>query len=178
MRNGKLHCPVCGENTRDENFLVCFVCHKKYVQEASESLVQGTVITLSEWVLPRAETLTQNLRQKLSGKRAELDALKKSVSEDTYTAIKKATAGQYVHKDVFEAALARKRKDLWQERGGNRLFAEVKTLEETITAIEEIVHSIRERNNKYNHTPTPNADPDPEDPDLKEIDSEEGKTES
>lgn len=141
-------CPVCGQKKRTrDNDLVCSDCYKRYVQEAGRALIQGSVLSLTQWALPKTEGLLEKSQEQLQQKQKAFKDLQKQVSNEAYEEVKKGTGGKFVVKEIFSTALDLKKAELWKEKGGNRLFAEMKVLEEQVSFIQGVIEGIQKRNN-------------------------------
>lgn len=148
-----LYCLSCGRaNQKRENHLVCPGCYRAYVEEASQGLGQGIILYLAQWALVRAKGLFEKVKRELEQKKEEFRALQDEVSIAAFEAMKKATGGKFVPRAVFNPALEKKRRELWEQKGGNRLFAEFKSLEELLEFLEESIKKLEEgQNNRKNH---------------------------
>jgi|YNPNPStandDraft_1061719.scaffolds.fasta_scaffold06611_3 hypothetical protein len=148
-----LYCPSCGRaDKKRENHLVCSGCYRTYVEEASKSLGQGKILYLAQWALTRAKGLFEKVQKQFQQKQEDFRALQNEVSVTAFEAIKKATGGKFVPREVFNSALERKRIEVWKEKGGNRLFAEMKSLEELLEFLKESIKELEEsQNNPKNH---------------------------
>lgn len=141
--NGRFYdCPACGQRKRkSDKHLVCYNCHQDFVQAAGAALVRGVAISEREWVLPRAKRLFASLNNQLKDKQIAYKALQDSVGEDAFAALKTITK-KFVQKEIFAAAVAAKKKELWAERNGNRLYAEKMALEQLMQFINGTVREI------------------------------------
>jgi hypothetical protein len=149
----RLYCLSCGRaNQKRENHLVCPGCYRAYVEEAAEGLSQGVILYLAQWALTRAKKLFEKVKIELEQKQEDFRALQNEVSVTAFEAIKKATGEKFVPREVFNSALERKRIEVWKEKGGNRLFAEMKSLEELLEFLKESIKELEEsQNNPKNH---------------------------
>lgn len=159
--NHRFSCPVCRQKKRAKaDDLVCPDCYKIYVQEAGRALAQGSVLSLSQWVLPKAEVFLEESQEQLLQKQKAFKDLQEQVSDEAFKEIRRSTGGQFIEdKRVFTAGLDIKRKELWREKGGNRLFAEMKTLEEEVSFVQGITKGIQERNNHPSPRSNPGSNP-------------------
>ncbi len=144
------YCPVCGQKKRMRaKDLVCPDCYETYVREAGRALVQGSVLFLTQWVLPKAENLLKEFQEQLLQKQAAFKVLQKQVSDGAFEEIRKNAGGKFIPKEIFSAALGLQRKELWKAKSGNRLFAEMKVLEEQVSFLQGVIKEIREKNNHF-----------------------------
>jgi len=152
------NCPACGKKRRTKDtYLVCPVCYKAYVEEAGNALAQGIVLTLPMWVEKKAQELLPQLSEQLTEKQVAYKVLQFRQDErnkEAYKRLKENAGGRYIEKTVFKKALEQEKKKLWHEQGGNRLFAEMKTLEELIAFIRGVINGIQEETKKSPETKT------------------------
>jgi predicted nucleic acid-binding Zn-ribbon protein len=129
-------CACCGQQRKKTaEHVTCYPCHQEYAGQAAKALASGNpAVSSAEWALSKAKTLLDNLNQKLKGKSQKLDQVKEQAKEEAFSFIK-GNATKFIERDVFQAAMDAKNKELYRQKGGSKLFAEVKTLEETIRSI-------------------------------------------
>jgi DNA repair exonuclease SbcCD ATPase subunit len=127
----------CGKEKREDR-LACPRCFELYRKETKGK------ISLLEWVkkqvLAKLEELGASTERpktdpeiNLMVKKDELWDLEKQVEEETSTRLREQLAGAgRLRQEELDALREDIRKGLWQERGGNRLYAEFKNLQEEI----------------------------------------------
>ena len=141
--NGKQSCPACGEK-KQNGHLVCRNCFNQYQTEAAEGIVRGRVVTIKEWTSPRARARLHQLRNELQEKQEEYERLQEATKTEAYSAIKETLGGKTVPHQVFCNALKQKAKEVWTEKGGNRLHYELRTMESAVAVLEGTVNGLNE----------------------------------
>lgn len=136
----------CGREKRADR-LVCPRCFELYRQKT------GGKISLVDWVETEArarlkelgvtdEDPKTNLERDLKEKREELQTLRQALPEQISLTLKERLAGAGALKpEELEAFRTDIRKELWAQKGGNRLYATVKSLQ---TEVKVKVTPIRE----------------------------------
>ena len=180
-RNHKFDCPACGKKrrTKDTDF-VCPACYRAHVEEAGNALAQGIVLTLPMWVEKKAQELLPQLSEQFTEKQVAFKILQARQDErdkEAYSRLKKITGSQYVERSAFLKALEQEKKKLWREQGGDRLFAEMKDLENLIVFIRGTISGIREKASSLAKT-ADDSHPGPESEVIGITESELGITES
>jgi len=159
MNNG--NCPACGERKQQNGHFVCRECYNSYQAEAAEALAgASTVITLRAWVHPKAAARLAELQQQLEKKQAEYAALQEQTKSEAYQAITETLKGQRVDHQVFCRALKTKAKELWKDRGGNRLHYELRTLESQVAVLKGTVKGLEDNSNKQGQDEPYEDEPD------------------
>lgn len=140
-------CPICGVKRKQKpGHLVCYPCKEQFVQEETEKFEKGEeVIDIKEWVLEKARKVLESLREQFPSKSAEYDALQSSVKSEAYEAVVKMANGKSIPQGVFTNAMRNRSKELFQKKGGNKLHAEFKTMEQQIKLLEELIPSLENR---------------------------------
>lgn len=130
-------CPLCGEKKKVTKDLVCPDCYNLYVNNAGATLAsQSKIISLPEWFKDRAEKRLADLIKELLKISQEYRDLQEEVNNEAFTAVKKATNGHTVDRQVFNVALRQKKKDIWKEKGGNTLHYRLETTKRMIAFLE------------------------------------------
>ena len=161
-KNNNYDCPVCGKRRRrNAQDLVCPFCFKQYAEEAGNALAEGRVISLTEWVLPRAEKLLKELKEQFQEKTKAFEDLQEQVNNEAFQIIKGTTNGKYIEKRVFSIGLRKTKKELWEKYGGNKLFAQMKNLERRVSFVGGVVESIREKKQKKDEPSSPETTQEP-----------------
>jgi len=142
----------CGKSKSEER-LTCPRCFMLYSEETKRQPV-----TLIEWVKKKAlaklrefgvseEEPKTTLERDLEARRQELRRLKAALPQETSLVLEERLAGAgRLRPDETE----RKRKDihdeLWQKKGGNRIYAQLKTLQreirEKVVPVREVLREI------------------------------------
>lgn len=139
-------CACCGEQRKKTaKHVTCYPCHQEYAGQAAKALASGNpAVSPVEWALSKARTLLDGLNQKFEEKSQKLDQVKEQAKEGAVDFVKK-TANKFVQRDVFKAAVDTKEKELYRQKGGSKLFAEVKTLEEMIKGIKTEIRNLEQQ---------------------------------
>lgn len=137
-------CPICGiQRKKKPGHLVCFPCKEQFTQEGTERLEKGEeVVGIKEWALEKACRLLESLREQFPSKKKEYDALQEQVKNEAYAAVKEMANGKYIDRSVFSNAMRKKSAELFKQKGGNKLHAEFKTMEQWIPLLEELIPSL------------------------------------
>lgn len=143
--NQKFVCPACGKRERIKG-LVCPNCYESYKKDAAKSLASGDLLLLSSWLRPRIKDLISAVEKEKEEKQKAYDKLKEEVSSVAFDEVKKATNGKFVEKEIFTSALEIKRKQIWGQKGGNKLFAELKSLETKVSFLFRVVDEMNSKN--------------------------------
>ena len=125
-----LRCPVCaGGSRRKEHDLVCGACYRRWTEEAAIALAGGTYVSLLNWATAAVETLLPTLESQRLEAQGELNRLNETIYTEVFAALQKAAKGAAVARPVWTKAYNDRKQTLWAQRGGNSLYARVKTLE-------------------------------------------------
>lgn len=163
-----LVCPICDSGKRNKNHLVCGKCYKNFVDEAAKLLAKGKAITLPEWVEVKIREKLPLLQKELEEKRESYTKLQDEVSQLAFGEIREALGSKKsVPREVFKKALTEKKKELWRDKGGNKLCREFRTLETKVNFLTTLLKELEEKAKKRN----PNGEPlpEPEECESKEI---------
>jgi|GEM_PF-1772900 len=145
--SNNIDCPACGEKRRRNDHLVCSSCYQAYRAETAQALVKGKgeVVSLSDWVLVRASALLERRKGELEGERAKFLHLQKEVHDEAFQRIQKSLGMRRVNREIFCHALQKIKEEVWSERGGHRLFAEMKDREKSVESLISVIEEIRRR---------------------------------
>jgi len=141
-------CILCGKGKSKEGHVVCSECYQKYREESVRALIGGKAITLVSWVKEEAEKRLQVLREEVEKSQEELQKLNTEVRDKAYSFVTLSLKGQRVPKEVFQEAFKEKKRQLWEEAGGNRLYSKHKQLEENVVNLEKFLTMAQNLSNK------------------------------
>jgi len=127
----------CGKEKREDR-LTCPRCFELYRQETKGKV--GLLQWVKKQALNRLEELGASPERPETGleidlkiKKYGVQELEKQVGEETYLCLQNQLAGAgRLRQEEVDALLEDIRKGLWKEKGGNRLYAELKSLEREI----------------------------------------------
>ena len=141
----------CGKEKR-ENRLTCPRCFELYREDTKGK------VGLLQWVKKQAlnrikelgasaEIPETNLEIDLKRKRDELRNLEEQVREETFLTLRKQLTGAgQLRQEEVDALTEDIRKGVWEEKGGNRLYAEFKNLgreiEQRVTPLRILLQEI------------------------------------
>lgn len=124
-------CGICGREKRATG-LVCPRCYELYRKEAPKLLAKGQAMDLFDWAKTEAlKILSQfeGLRQALNLKKEQLANLQREVQSETDHLLTQNLQGKHLEPDIVKEARATIRKEVWGKKGGNRLYAEMMSME-------------------------------------------------
>ncbi len=125
-----LHCPVCaGGSRRNGHDLVCGDCYRRWTEESAIALAGGEYIPLLQWVATSVEAILPALESQRLDAQGELNRLTETIHTEVSAALQKASKGALVDRLIWAKAYSARKQALWIQRGGNSLYARVKTLE-------------------------------------------------
>ena len=140
----------CGKEKREDR-LACPRCFELYRKDTRGK------ISFLEWVKTEAqqrlntfgaseEDPRTNLERELQEKKEALSKLEADTAEETSVFLKEQVAGAgQLKQEELKALRDDIKDDLWQEKGGNRLYAQMKTLKGEIeTKITPIRHILKQ----------------------------------
>ena len=143
MENNNQSCPTCDKTKRRSTDFVCHNCYGAFVADSAKLLAyEGRVMLLPAWVKPKAAERLWLLEQELKEKQNEYKALQDQVSHETRQSLRADLKEKTVPEEVFRKALGQRARNLWGEKGGNRLHAEKKTLEARIESLKEVLANL------------------------------------
>lgn len=127
----------CGKEKREER-LTCPRCFETYRKETKGR--KGLLQWVKEQALKKLEDLgateqrpQTNLELDLIVKKGEVRDLENEVKEKTFLNLREQLAGAgQVTKEEHDALREDIRADLWKEKGGNKLYAQMKEIEREI----------------------------------------------
>lgn len=123
----------CGKEKR-ENRLTCPRCFELYREDTKGKVgllqwVKNQALNRLKELGASAEIPETNLEIDLKRKRDELRNLEEQVREETFLTLQKQLTGAgQLRKEEVDALSEDIRKGVWEEKGGNRLYAEFKNL--------------------------------------------------
>lgn len=141
----------CGKEKR-ENRLTCPRCFELYREDTKGKVgllqwVKKQAINRLKELGASAEIPETNLEIDLKRKRDELRKLEEQVREETFLTLQKQLTGAgQLRQEEVDALNEDIRKGVWEEKGGNRLYAEFKNLgreiEQRITPLRILLQEI------------------------------------
>jgi len=170
-----LSCPVCGNKRRPDS-LVCSSCYQVYRTEASDRLLRGESVDPLSWVHEKVDSLLQGMRAEAEDLTQKIDELSEAnradatafVNEMLETAKEQArqkmpgVEPRPLPQEVINGAIKKKRDELWQAKGGNKMW---RRREELRQKIEQVEASLLEgATTGQSSEAEPDPDPVPEDP--------------
>ena len=170
-----LSCPVCGNKRRPDS-LVCSSCYQGYRTEASDRLLRGESVDPLSWVHEKVDSLLQGMRAEAEDLTQKIDELSEAnradatafVNEMLETAKEQArqkmpgVEPRPLPQEVINGAIKKKRDELWQAKGGNKMW---RRREELRQKIEQVEASLLEgATTGQSSEAEPDPDPVPEDP--------------
>lgn len=139
-------CPLCERKKDQAKHLVCSECYKLWTYQAGKTLAtEGQIVSIVAWTKEELEKKLPKLRTELEEKKTKYTSLQEEVDSEAYREIVASLQGERVPDEVFRVALAEKRKELWQGKGGNKLHFELKTLEEKLTFLESFYQELQKK---------------------------------
>ncbi len=141
----------CGKEKR-ESRLTCPRCFELYRDDTKGKVgllqwVKGQALNRLKELGASAEIPETNLEIDLKRKRDELRDLEEQVREETFLTLQKQLTGAgQLRQEEVDALKEDIRKGIWEEKGGNRLYAEFKNLgreiEQRITPLRILLQEI------------------------------------
>jgi hypothetical protein len=137
-------CPFCGRETHREE-LICSGCYnREYIPEAGKVLAQnGKFLPIEEWVKTKATSSLRTLHSDIEKRKTEYSALQNDVRMLAIKAITESLGGQSIPKEIIDAAIKEKSNIIWQSKGGNNLFRELKILEKRWVSIQSLIGKLK-----------------------------------
>ena len=126
--------------------LVCSNCYQEYLREASKQILspEPKVVLLREWILFKAQRKLEEIELLFAKKKEALKNLQAQVREEAFTQLKLQLNNRLVPKNIFCKALQEKKMELWKQKGGARLFKQVKILESKFRFLQKRLQSFKE----------------------------------
>jgi hypothetical protein len=135
-------CPTCGREKQKGKHLICRECFQEYSETASDALVRGDVIYLSTWVRGAIAAKVPDLEKGLEILRDQYCSLRGKIKEEALSFIHRSLNGKKVATEVFYNAVDKKGKELWNDKGGNKLHYQVKSTEAKIEYLNGLLKEI------------------------------------
>ncbi|MDD5606491.1 MAG: hypothetical protein PHN37_01350 [Candidatus Pacebacteria bacterium] len=142
-----MKCNLCGKVREKERHVICRSCYKDYVFEAAQRLEKGEVISPTSWAIEKALGVLEKTRREFQEAREEFLQLQKTVGEQAFVFVNEKRQGRYVPKEVFSRVYEERKKSLWVERGGNKVFRQMKLLEARVNELEEFSGALEAKKN-------------------------------
>lgn len=127
-------CGICGKNRRPES-LTCPRCFEDY---RGQAFTQGGITSLLDWAEEKVQGRIPNLQAKqgsLKDLRARLRTLSEEVGDETKHRLQIMLGGEQASKDQWSDMWNRLHQQIWTERKGNTLYAQIKQLEAEVAAL-------------------------------------------
>lgn len=121
-------CGICGR-PKKEGSLMCVLCNTQWRKEAPLLIAQGTPMDIWEWTEARLNAVLGEMRSTLEQKRGEVRQLSDEVDREAKQQLAEKLGGKRFDEGILRDALSEIRRPIWQSRGGNRLYRELKQLE-------------------------------------------------
>lgn len=138
-RNSMFYCGCCGlQRKKKQECLYCIFCKNDYESQAASALAKGRPVpTQLEWALNKARATLAKFANLLKAKTEELDQVREDSRAEATAFIEEHAGG--VSDNIKNDAIRERTSDLYREKGGNRLFAQTKALEEGIRTLNEMI---------------------------------------
>jgi len=138
-------CMICGRRKEERN-LVCYSCYKQWQGEQIASVANKTkFVSISEWTLKMAETLTSSINVDLAQAQKELDEFKEKTSQQAYEDVKESLNGKAVERGLFSEMLQARQQKLWEEGDGNKFYGRLKSLERRAEKLPGFTQGLKEK---------------------------------
>jgi len=140
MDDKKGFCPICGYEKERERLLVCRSCYAKFAAEAGDYLAdKGKVLSFTAWLMAELPRVLENLEVKFAHKKEGYKSLQEQVKQDARTQIRDFLKGERVSEEIYRNAIDKKKKTLWEQYNGNKLFGQMKGIERQIEVVKEVI---------------------------------------
>lgn len=148
MNNGK-GCPVCGGEKQKLGHLICRGCFILYTNDASDALAgTGEVVYMTTWVVEKIASRIPMLECELKLARESYRSLPGKIKEEAISFVRKSLGGKKLPAEVLSEALKKKGSDLWYEHGGNRLYAQIRSTEDRIDSLNNLLKELEVKREK------------------------------
>lgn len=140
-------CGLCGRERRPES-LTCPRCFEDYRKQA---LKKGGNTNLLDWATQRAQARMPEVnaqRSSLKDLKAKLHTLDQEVGDETTLRLREMLGGERVSQNKWREMWAELRRQVWQEKGGNALYAQTRQLEADVaplSAVDDLLAEIARR---------------------------------
>lgn len=154
-----LLCPLCGQKKR-ANALMCASCYQVYRKKAVELLLGGKAVNPRDWIKGEIES-------RLTTKQEELTAIDKSIT-DLSSATREAAAaeirgsipsGYQMPAHVIQETIRVRTKELWDQKNGNHLWFQKKTLEGQVERLKKALEELSKQKAGDEEQEEPEEDP-------------------
>jgi len=108
---------------------MCVLCNTQWRKEAPLLIAQGTPMDIWEWTEARLNAVLAEIRSTLEQKRNEVKQLSDEVDQEADRQLGEKLGGKRFDEGILRDARTEIRRPIWQSRGGNRLYRELKQLE-------------------------------------------------
>jgi len=138
----ELECPLCDGRKSKRIHTVCNQCNRTYIDAAGKELLNtGEQLAFEDWAREKANSRISPLKEQLKDFKTRLHTLKGVVATEAAETLMQRLEGKKFTLDasVLESAEQQARDKLWIEKGGNKLFAQMKTLERKIEFLQSVI---------------------------------------
>lgn len=137
-------CLLCG-GRKQEKRSVCSNCYRNYIDAAKGCFLNtGGDLPFLKWQLQQAEKAFPKIERVYNETKAAVDALRKQSSQ-VKGDLGKTELQTHLSQNEFDELVATRRKKIWEENNGNKLFGDMKRLEICVMLTPDLIKYLKDK---------------------------------